>query len=142
MLQKWHYQTLERLRRFCNSIINSSTNNWANMNQQSQSATNLNNGQKLLKRLEMDMFAGFMPAINACSITWSDFDLNSDTPFRQECLRQITSIQSLEAPTTEKQPVKPCAFSSSSSSSNSSTQSISQAYTCQPFPGDIPTRDG
>lgn len=128
MLQKWQNQTIERLRRFCNSIINSSTNNWANMNQQSQSATNLNNGQKLLKRLEMHLFAGFMPAINACSITWLDFDLTSNTAFRQDCLRQISLINQIAEPVVDKQPnVRQSQTFSGSSSSNSSSQSLSSA---------------
>lgn len=60
------------------------------MNQQSQSATNLSNGQKLLKRLDMDLFAGFTPALSACSITWTDFDFSSIGLFKQECLRQLS----------------------------------------------------
>jgi hypothetical protein len=97
LLVKWHSQSIERLRKFCNSIINSSGNNWSNMNQQSQSATNLSNGQKLLKRLEMDLFAGFTPAINACAITWHDFDFDSTDSFRQECLRQLADQQSIQS---------------------------------------------
>jgi hypothetical protein len=88
-LLKWHHLTLEKLRKFCNSIINNNNNNniWS-----SHTNTNSNNGEKLLKRLDMDQFSGFMPAINACRVTWNDFDFETTSFFKQQCLKQLEVI--------------------------------------------------
>ncbi len=159
LLLKWHSQVVDRLRKFCNSIINSSSNTWSNMNQQSQAAANLNNGQKLLKRLEMDLFPGFMPAVNICSVDWSAFELNTEDLFRKECLKQVASLTMDEAPRLDRQDqqttikittqVSSSSSCSSSSSAASSSMSLSSSTSCsQPLQdvfkaltaGDLATR--
>ncbi len=110
------------------------------MNQQSQAAANLNNGQKLLKRLEMDLFPGFMPAVNICSVDWSAFDLNTEDLFRKECLKQVSSLTMDEAPRLDRQDqqttikittqVSSSSSCSSSSSAASSSMSLSSSTSC------------
>ena len=61
----------------------------------SHTNTNSNNGEKLLKRLDTDQFSGFMPAINACRVTWNDFDFETTSFFKQQCLKQLEAISSV-----------------------------------------------
>ncbi len=119
------------------------------MNQQSQAAANLNNGQKLLKRLEMDIFPGFLPAINICSENWSAFDFNNIYLFQKECFKQtafLTLDETFKRDRQEQQATcikitsqvsvsSSCSSSSSAASSslslsslNSSNQPLQEVY--------------
>ena len=92
-LLKWHQLTIEKLRKFCNSIINNHNNSnhniWSSQVVSASTNNTSNSGEKLLKRLESDQFDGFMTAVNACRIKWNDFDFESTGLFRQQCLTQI-----------------------------------------------------
>ena len=95
-LIEWHHETLEKLRKFCNSIINNNSNIWLPQQQQNNKS-NVTNGEKLLKRLDMDLFSGFKPVISACLINWDEFDFNTPVQFRQECLKHIAvDLQPIE----------------------------------------------
>ena len=48
------------------------------------------NGEKLLKKLDMDLFYGFMPAINASDLSWKEFDFEKFDSFRSHCTALIS----------------------------------------------------
>jgi hypothetical protein len=73
----------------------------------------------LICRLDLRYFAAFSPAIDACQIDWSNFDLKSIKSFKQVCLKELKSKS--EAKSTVK-------LSSSSSDDNCEEIKSSQIH--------------
>ena len=95
-LTQWHQNVVERLRKFCTQILNSNSNTngniWSSVpGSNSSTLTNANNFEKLLKRLDMDLFSGFLPAVAACEMNWHEFDFESPILFKQQALRLLPS---------------------------------------------------
>lgn len=95
-LTQWHQNVVERLRKFCTQILNSNSNSngniWSSVpGSNSSTLTNANNFEKLLKRLDMDLFSGFLPAVSACEMNWNEFDFESTVIFKQQALRLLPS---------------------------------------------------
>jgi hypothetical protein len=95
-LTQWHQNIVERLRKFCTQILNSNSNTngniWSSVpGSNSSTLTNANNFEKLLKRLDMDLFSGFLPAVVACEMNWHEFDFESPILFKQQALRLLPS---------------------------------------------------
>ena len=94
-LLHWHNAVFERLRKFFTNILNSNSNSgsgnlWSSASSSSASSSNY---EKLLKRLDMDLFLGFSPAVAACEMTWTEFDLELMAVFRQQAIRMLPSSQ-------------------------------------------------
>ena len=95
-LTQWHQGVVERLRKFCTQILNNNTNANSNIwsSVSATTASNLasaNNIEKLLKRLDMDLFSGFLPAVSACEMNWQDFDFDTPALFKQHAMRLLPS---------------------------------------------------
>ncbi len=115
-LTQWHQNVVERLRKFCTQILNSNSNSngniWSSVpGSNSSTLTNANNFEKLLKRLDMDLFSGFLPAVSACEMNWSEFDFESPVIFKQQALRLLPSpsqiLQHNETLGTNTNPLPP-----------------------------------
>jgi hypothetical protein len=94
-LLHWHDAVFERLRRFFTNILNANSNSgsgnlWSSAPSSSASSGNY---EKLLKRLDMDLFLGFSPAVAACEMSWAEFDLELMGVFRQQAIRMLPSSQ-------------------------------------------------
>ena len=128
-LLAWHSNVFERIRKFCTSILNNSTNN--NIWSASPSNNTNSNIEKLVKKLDIDSFSGFLPAINACEMSWSEFEFHSSTVFKQQFSNLLSSINksngetipTINSSSNLETSVSKLISASSSSSSSSSTSS-------------------
>lgn len=96
-LMHWHQSVYERLKKFCNHVLANSQNsnniNWSSASQiVTATATGAgNNFERLFKRLDVDLFSGFLSAVNASDMSWVDFDFESIENFKQHCDRLINT---------------------------------------------------
>lgn len=96
---QWHAVLFEKVKKFFNLTLNSS------------SLTN-NNPEKLLRKLDSDLFSGFLPAIWSSDLNWTEFDLNSRDLFLEKCrnLLNQTEIEEISQKEVKAlvEPVKSC----------------------------------
>lgn len=106
-LMQWHQSLYERLKRFCNHLVTtanvgSTSAAAASHHHHHRSSPNLiaaaaaaamgmagGDGGDRLRRLDPELFSGFLPAIYACDMTWDEFDLDSMSVFKRHCERLI-----------------------------------------------------
>lgn len=89
-LMHWHQSVYERLRKFSSS---------SQLTSQHHHHT---------RRLDPDQFTGFLPALLACDMSWSQFDFESVAQFRGQCERLLDdNCEKDEQPKEETVPTKP-----------------------------------
>ena len=142
-LCQWQQTVFDNMKKFYLKVVlqnsnnavqnnNNSNNNWCGgSNSASPANGNSSNSggnvEKILKRLDMDLFAAFLPAIHATSLKWSGFDLDRMPAFRAHASSILAKI---ELNNSSAETISPCSTNysgASSSSSSSSTSSFSSS---------------
>ncbi|RNA04312.1 zinc finger SWIM domain-containing 8 [Brachionus plicatilis] len=90
-LIQWNTLVIEKLKKYCNYVSNlsSQSNLWAPVQTQNS------NLERLVKKLDTELFVSFSPAIYACELNWLDLDFSKLELFQSSCekiLCQITEI--------------------------------------------------
>jgi hypothetical protein len=109
-LYQWQQAVYEKVRKFYSAVLQmssnnmaqnnnnvNSNNNWGGSSSPANGGSSANGGdtsfEKMLKRLDMDLFAGFMPAIHASRMAWSEFDLDRTDTFKRHSQTVLTAIE-------------------------------------------------
>lgn len=80
-LIQWNSLVIEKLKKYCTYVSNISTqtNLWAPVQTQNS------NLEKLIKKLDTELFVSFTPAIYASELNWLEFDFSKPELFRTSC---------------------------------------------------------
>ncbi len=104
-LYQWQQTVYDKVRKFYTTVlqlsnnisqnnnVNNNNNNWGGNSSPANANSNSTNFEKMLKRLDMDLFAGFMPAVHASRMNWSEFDLERTDSFKQHAQTLLTAIE-------------------------------------------------
>jgi hypothetical protein len=122
-LHAWQLTVYEKIKKFYTNVLNMSSNlplnnigqgnnnnnnNWGGGgggNSAANSANN-NNFERMLKRLDMDLFGGFLAAIHASRLAWTEFEMDNLGVFRQHCRSLLITTAAIEVTPTSINEVK------------------------------------
>ncbi|CAF0728702.1 unnamed protein product [Brachionus calyciflorus] len=92
-LCQWHSLVIEKLKKYCTYVLNlsSQSNIWAQAPIQNPN----HNLEKLLKKLDTELFLGFLPAILVCDLNWFDFEIANLENFQINCKKLLDEISEI-----------------------------------------------